>query len=264
MISIIQKLVKKIINCILYIFIVIRNMFMPSHNKIIISIDGNIGSGKSTFLNLLKEKYNDKFYFAKEPVDQWLNIKGENLLEKFYHDKDRWSYTFQNYAYITRINELLNGIKSNKSIIITERSINTDKNVFARMLTEDKFMSEFEYSLYNTWFNHFNVKIDGQIYVRTELDNCVQRIQQRNRQGESTIDKEYLESLEKKHEDWLMNRNDILILDGNQNFKSEKFIQDVYLKLFDEYVSNLQKRQISNDVESMENIIFSQSSMLQN
>ena len=132
------------------------------------------------------------------------------------------------------------------------------------MLTEDKFMSEFEYSLYNTWFNHFNVKIDGQIYVRTELDNCVQRIQQRNRQGESTIDKEYLESLEKKHEDWLMNRNDILILDGNQNFKSEKFIQDVYLKLFDEYVSNLQKRQISNDVESMENIIFSQSSMLQN
>ena len=71
MISIIQKLVKKIINCILYIFIVIRNMFMPSHNKIIISIDGNIGSGKSTFLNLLKEKYNDKFYFAKEPVDQW-------------------------------------------------------------------------------------------------------------------------------------------------------------------------------------------------
>ena len=61
-----------------------------------------------------------------------------------------------------------------------------------------------------------------------------------------------------------MNRNDILILDGNQNFKSEKFIQDVYLKLFDEYVSNLQKRQISNDVESMENIIFSQSSMLQN
>ena len=237
---------------------------MPNHNKIIISIDGNIGSGKSTFLNLLKERYGDVFYFAKEPVDEWLNINGENLLEKFYNDKERWSYTFQNYAYITRINELLSGIKSNKPIIITERSINTDKNVFAKMLTEDKFMSEFEFSLYKTWFNHFNVKIDGQIYVRTELDNCVQRIQQRNRDGESTIDKEYLKSLEKRHEDWLMNQNDILILDGNQDFKTDESVQNAYLKLFDEYVSNLQKRQIHSNVESMENIIYRQSSMLQN
>jgi len=237
---------------------------MPNHKKIIISIDGNIGSGKSTFLNLLKEKYGNEFYFAKEPVDEWLNINGENLLEKFYQDKERWSYTFQNYAYITRVNELLKGIKSDKSIIITERSINTDKHVFAKMLTEDKFMSNFELELYNTWFNHFDVKIDGQIYVRTELKNCVDRIQQRNRDGESSIEEEYLNHLEKRHEDWLMNKNDILILDGNQDFKNNESIQNAYLALFEQYVQNLKKNEINQCVENMENMIYKHSSLLQN
>lgn len=228
-------------------------MFNINNQKIIISIDGNIGSGKSTFLNLLKERYGDRFYFAKEPVDEWININGENLLEKFYGDKERWSYTFQNYAYITRVNELMKGLKSNKEIIITERSINTDKNIFAKMLTNNKYMSEFEMELYNTWFNHFDIKIDGQVYIRTDLDNCVQRIQMRNRDGENNIEKEYLLSLEQNHEDWLMNKNNILILDGNQNFKNNKEIMKYYMSLFENYVNNLRGNQMSNIMSKIDN-----------
>ena len=53
--------------------------------------------------------------------------------------------------------------------------------------------------------------------------------------------KEYLSNLEKNHEEWLMNKNDILILDGNQNFKDDKIIQDYYLTLFETYLQNLRK-----------------------
>lgn len=214
------------------------NMFSVN-NKLIISIDGNIGSGKSTFLNILKNKYSDQFYFAKEPVDEWLDVNGVNFLEKFYQDKKRWGYTFQNYAYITRIKELMNGINSDKNIIITERSIYTDKYIFAEMLKDDEFMTKFELDLYNTWFNQFDIKINGQIYIRTELDNCYDRIQNRNRDGENTIDKNYLCNLELRHENWLLNDNNTLILNGNDDFKNNLELQNKYCELFDDYINYL-------------------------
>ena len=210
-----------------------------SNKKIIISVDGNIGSGKSTFLKLLKTRYADEFYFAKEPVDKWLDIEGVNLLEKFYEDKERWSYTFQNYAYITRVNEIKNGIHSDKQVIITERSPNTDRNIFAKMLVEDGYMSKFEMKLYETWFNEFNMSEIDQVYIRTDLENCVERIKLRNRNGESNIEREYLQSLEKNHESWLMSKDGVLILDGNADFKNDEEIKERYLEQFDNYVKQL-------------------------
>ena len=239
--DIIFKFVISTIQMIQDLFYDIYSLVSKKQKKIIISIDGNIGSGKSTFLNLLKEKYGDFFYFAKEPVEEWLDINGVNLLDKFYQDKERWSYTFQNYAYITRILELEKGLKSDKNIIITERSVNTDKHIFAKMLTEDNYMSQFELDLYNTWFHYFNIQVEGQIYIKTTLDNCIHRIQERNRDCETNIEKKYLSSLDKNHENWLMNKNNILILDGNLNFKDDIHIQKSYLSLFEEYVKKLQK-----------------------
>ena len=64
----------------------------------VISIEGNIGAGKSTlisYLNLLT---------IKEPVDEWLNIGGQNLLQKYYEDPKRWGLTFQLNAIHSRIN----------------------------------------------------------------------------------------------------------------------------------------------------------------
>ena len=77
----------------------------------IISIEGNIGSGKSTLLENLKEKYKDdnKMVFLDEPVKLWNNIKDKNgmtMLEKFYSDQDKYSFSFQMMAYISRLNVL--------------------------------------------------------------------------------------------------------------------------------------------------------------
>ena len=45
----------------------------------IISFEGNIGSGKSTFLKYLKEQVaSDKICFLDEPVDDWLSIVDTN------------------------------------------------------------------------------------------------------------------------------------------------------------------------------------------
>ena len=51
----------------------------------IISIEGNIGSGKSTFLQHLKtHNKSDNVIFVDEPVAEWLKIKdssNKNILE---------------------------------------------------------------------------------------------------------------------------------------------------------------------------------------
>ena len=73
---------------------------------LVISVDGNIGSGKSTFIKKLKECLDDAIYIVEEPVNFWTAVRdedGKNLLELFYHEKSRWGYTLQNYAYITRL-----------------------------------------------------------------------------------------------------------------------------------------------------------------
>ena len=105
-------------------------------NKLIISIEGNIGSGKSTFISFLKKNFDD-ICFVDEPVQEWLNIVDENnnnLIQNFYKDKKKYGYLFQNFAYITRIKKLNDAIKnSKKQIIITERSIESDKYLFAEM-----------------------------------------------------------------------------------------------------------------------------------
>jgi deoxyadenosine/deoxycytidine kinase len=121
----------------------------------IISIEGNIGTGKSEMVNLLKEHYknNENITFVLEPVDKWLKMSDEdgNILSKFYNDQERWSYTFQKNAFITRIQDII--AHSNSKVIVVERSVYTDRNVFATLLREDNKISKMEWDLYTNWFN---------------------------------------------------------------------------------------------------------------
>ena len=81
----------------------------------IISIEGNIGSGKSTILKSLKEHFENSrnIIFLQEPVDEWATIKdkeGNTILSKFYGNQKKYSFAFQMMAYISRLNLLMNAI----------------------------------------------------------------------------------------------------------------------------------------------------------
>lgn len=203
-------------------------------NKLIISIEGNIGSGKSTFISFLKENFDD-ICFVDEPVKEWTKIVDEdnnNLIQNFYKDKKKYGYLFQNFAYITRIKKLNDAIKnSKKKIIITERSIESDKYLFAEMLYEDGYISKLEWNMYLEWFNYFKTNIDKIIYIKTSVDNCMKRINRRDRSGEDKIERKYIENLHKKHENWLSDKDNVITLDGNDNIYEEKILHK-YLKLF--------------------------------
>ena len=187
----------------------------------LISIEGNIGSGKSTLVEYLKSL--GTYIFVDEPVNEWLAIKdkdGSNALECFYNNQKENAFCFQILAYITRLKKLMEKIKENLSnvIIITERSIETDRNVFAKMLYEDGFLSSIEWETYNYWFNTFKEtsKVDLIIYIKTSPEKCLERINVRNRSEETNIKLDYLIKCNKYHDEWLneINQNKITI-DGH-------------------------------------------------
>ena len=206
-------------------------------NPIIISIEGNIGSGKSTLLRLLKEKIS-KWTFLSEPIEEWLKIKDnqDTILNLFYQDKKRWSYAFQNMAFLTRTEQLEKNIGQNK-IIVTERSIETDRNVFSKILYDGKFMNDIEYKTYLKLLEMFGKKnrFNGHIYLKTDVNTSNSRIKKRSRESESGIELDYLKKLETYHNVWLENSNSVLILDGNKDFENNKEEFEIMLKKIESF-----------------------------
>jgi len=123
----------------------------------IVSIEGNIGSGKSTVIDTLRLSYkaNKNVYFLNEPVNEWTQIQdcnGENIIEKFYADQEKYSFSFQMMAYISRLSMLKRAIKyckeCNIKLIICERTLQTDKNVFCKMLYDCNKIEDVNYQIY--------------------------------------------------------------------------------------------------------------------
>jgi len=198
----------------------------PAAGKIV-TIEGNIGSGKSTLLQNLREEYKDdpNVIFLKEPVDEWEKIVDDydqTMLQKFYGDQERYSFPFQMMAYISRLSLLRNAMKTNPgATIITERSLYTDRFVFAKMLYEMGRMEDVCYQIYLRWFDDFaeECPISKVIYVKADPHICFDRILNRSRTGEEGIPLNYLENCHEYHENMMKTdefaRDEDLVLDGN-------------------------------------------------
>lgn len=214
---------------------------VKSVDKTYISFEGNIGSGKSTFVNLIRESETFKkccksFVTLNEPIDQWLKMtddKGTNILAYFYQDIPRWAYTFQMNAFITRSKQVHNAHKSGANIILGERSVLTDRNCFALNCAKKDQINSMEWKLYNEWYCWLTK--DGpcksiipniHVYLRTDPETAYERIKKRDRSEESSVPLEYIREIHKFHDDWLLSKppddKRVLIIDANEDFEMDK------------------------------------------
>ena len=116
-------------------------------------VEGNIGAGKSTFLRLVQERLPVQIVY--EPHTKWQKVDDkENLLDKFYQDTTRWAYTFQSYAFVTRVVEQQRKARENKhGVQVLERSVYSDRYCFAKNCFEMGTLSKLEWTLYREWLN---------------------------------------------------------------------------------------------------------------
>jgi deoxyadenosine/deoxycytidine kinase len=211
----------------------------------IFSIEGNIGSGKSTMVRLLEQTTQTMagkpIIYVLEPVDEWTNIKdndGKTILQKFYGDQHKYAFSFQMMAYISRLSLLKHTIRENPTaVIITERSIFTDREVFAKMLYDEGKIEEVNYQIYLKWFDEFieDIPIAGLIYVNTTPEKSKERVNIRSRVGED-IPLEYLQKCHDYHENWITKLDKpVHVFNGNIDFKdglSTKFEESIKKFIF--------------------------------
>lgn len=213
---------------------------------LIVTIDGNIGCGKSTIVSYLEKNFanycsskgnNCKICFLEEPVSTWESIgdaNGKSIITHFYENNERYSFAFQVMAYTSRLSLLKEALKENYDVIISERSIYTDKFVFAKSLYDAKKMSLIEYIIYLKMFDEFSTIINKfkMVYIRTMPEICDLRVKRRNRQGE-VIPLEYLQDCHHYHDVWLNNptaieQGEILVINGNEETNTSLFIENGY------------------------------------
>ena len=203
----------------------------------LLSIEGNIGSGKSTLLEHLKQYYskNTSVIFAPEPVSEWEKIKDKNgvtMLEKFYANQEKYAFSFQMMAYMSRLSifrKLVREAGDKHVVIITERSLYTDKYIFAKMLYDQGKMEEVDYQIYLTWFNEFSddFPIEHCFYIKADPSVCYTRIHTRARAGEDVIPLGYLTQCHEYHNEYVTQFQSLTVLDGNEDmYQSPNLVKD--------------------------------------
>ena len=170
----------------------------------IIVIEGNIGSGKSSFLKKLQEEcfQKDRTHIVtlQEPVELWENLmnhKGQSILSKFYQNPQKYAFPLQIYILQTLHLQLQNAMEQNPeaTIFVCERSVESSRYIFSQMLYDKKHMNSLEMQIYNSIYDTLykdKYKISKIIYLDTPPEICLTRIQTRDRLAEKNISIEYL------------------------------------------------------------------------
>ena len=140
-------------------------------------------------------------------------------------------------AYVSRLKVLRDALKkisnaqtSQRTILITERSLYTDKLVFAKMLYDSGKIEHVNYQIYLNWFDTFSGEfpVHKVIYVKTDPENCYARIAKRSRDGEGNIPLDYLDKCSQYHNNMLdLSAKECvcgnqIILDGNIDIYENK------------------------------------------
>ncbi len=237
-----------------------------SDERIIISIEGNIGVGKSTFVEKVLKANWGNCEIVPEPIDLWNQItdsEGNNILHTFYSDIKRYAYSFQNVACITRMMKMEETFRTSPNkYIFLDRSLATDANVFEKMLYDSGMMTEQEHKMYMLWYDFYwkyvrdrNTNKSIHIYLKCDAEVCLERIQKRGRTEEKGISLDYLKDLNKYHDAWLNSGTEnAIVLDCNEDFehnpeKQFEMIKTIRNRL-DEILGKTDSTNSSNSINS--------------
>jgi deoxyadenosine/deoxycytidine kinase len=174
---------------------------------------GNIGCGKSTFLEDVKEVHEmskDQNYIimvVSEPLKQV-----EKTLAVYYADPKRYSFLLQTVFFTARVNSTVDAEKRAKQlaketgkhiIMLIERSPDCDQ-LFAKVNVQKGMMSELEYDGYNSYIRtlleHAGLERGVTVYIRPTLDACITRKFGRGREYEKDVPRDYMAALHEAHD----------------------------------------------------------------
>ena len=149
-----------------------------------IVIDGNIGSGKTTQLDLLEKK---GWLVRREPIEKW-------PLEDFYKDPKRWAFYFHMV-----ILQTLRPLKTHQPVVY-ERSLLSSRWVFWPILVRQGSVTPGEDSMYQLYYDQFSWFPDIYIFLAKTPEIAWSHVQTRGQAGDSGVTLEYLKELQEEYQ----------------------------------------------------------------
>ena len=149
-----------------------------------IVVDGTIGAGKTTQLNMLAQK---GYAVHREPIDEW-------PLDEFYKDPSRWAFYFHMVVILSQ-KPTLDGIH--------ERSILSSRWVFWNLLAKKGFVTPMEEKTYLQFFEKFKWVPDKYIFLKKTPEKAYEHIQARGQAGDQGVTLDYLKELDIEYLDFL-------------------------------------------------------------
>jgi deoxyadenosine/deoxycytidine kinase len=175
----------------------------------ILTIEGNIGSGKSVLMEHivpLLEKIGYWPIIVKEPLTEWQECiapNGKSHLENYYMNTSENAFSFQLMCLTSRIATLKACIDTYKRyqncILVCERSPESGNCVFGEMLVQKGQLTASEQSYLCNLLKDLDPSVDVvdnyTLYIDTPSEICKQRVAGRCRAGEAEIDLKYFEQV---------------------------------------------------------------------
>jgi len=176
-----------------------------------ICIDGIIGCGKSSLINLLSEN----FTCFQEPVHEW------SLLQNFYEDMVTYAAPFQ-FQVLFSYHKLYSTFKNVNDIVLLERCPWSSKNIFTKMLVDNGHINLNQYNLYCDFYKKLAFTTNMYIYLKVDTNIAYQRILNRDRAAERSLKLEYLENLNIKYNYAFENLENVYVVDANRSIQDVK------------------------------------------
>jgi deoxyadenosine/deoxycytidine kinase len=176
-----------------------------------IAVAGNMGVGKTSLVQFLEQRY------GFEPVYE--PFMDNPYLDDFYTDMKSWAYHSQLY-FLTHKFRLHMELSTSERIVVQDRTIYEDAEIFCTNLFRGKKISRRDYETYMELYRTMRKALqppDLMIYLRCNVRNIRKRIQRRGRPSEQEIPTAYLRRLNGLYEDWVerYDQSPVLVWDSN-------------------------------------------------
>ncbi len=181
----------------------------PGRGTRFIAVAGNIGAGKSSLVKFITTNWNVKPFFEPNEVNPFLT--------DFYQDMQRWAFHSQ-ISFLAKRLALHQQLVTEPGVVVQDRTIYEDAEIFARNLHLNGHMTKREYDTYFELYQAIVATLpspDLLIYLRCSVNMARKRIRYRGRPEEQSIPRAYITTLHDLYEDWFSrwNRSDSLVIE---------------------------------------------------
>ena len=209
-----------------------------SELNMIVTLDGNIGAGKSNMLQYLNNQYTSSVLQCSwEPLALWRNVGGTDLLSECYANKEHSYFKAQSY-FMSTMAEQYSNKNENVLMNIFERSIFSTHKIFTQNFLDHDFLSQSEFLILEQQFEFFLKTTplpDVFIYLRCDPETCFERLAHRGGlESGGTVSLEYLQNIHKLYDSFYLDANHhnirVIMVDSSGPRETVQFLLNLAIK----------------------------------